>query len=127
MMKTVLVQFFLVALLSPFGVAIAGNDSNKWRIEVSEGAKSDGVITFGFTMEEDKYVVSVPIDDGVSENKIAKRIEKVLDDELPGDKFEVDRDDGEDVVVKKRFGEEDFGLEVIENTVKAVRIDLDKE
>jgi len=39
----------------------------------------------------------------------------------------VERDDGEDVLVKKRHGEADLGLRVIRSTVSAVRIRVQKE
>jgi hypothetical protein len=46
--------------------------SNKWRVEFSEGANSDGVIMFRVTPIGGQSIgVSASIDDGTGENSIA--------------------------------------------------------
>ena len=47
--------------------------------------------------------------------------------EQVGDRFHVERDDGEDVLIKKRRGNSDFGVEIMSNSVKGVRINIDRE
>ena len=101
--------------------------SNKWRIEVSEGANNDGTIVFRITPKEGTPVdVTVPIKDGRSENGVAIDIRDTLKTSLDAKVYHVERDDGEDVLVKKRKGP-DFELKLVESTVKGTRIDIEKE
>ena len=118
------------------GVAVAGflaapvdaKSSNKWRIEVSEGANSDGEIVFrvepvgGEAME-----VRVAVKDGTRENAVAKTIRDAFEAQLPEEGYHVEVDDGEDVLVKAKRGAADFDLNLMDNTVKSVRINLDRE
>ena len=46
---------------------------------------------------------------------------------LPGDEYNIEVDDGEDVLVKKRSGAKDFDLTLASSDVKSVRIDVEKE
>lgn len=102
--------------------------SNKYRIQVSEGAKSDGEIVFAFSPEGvAAFEVAVPIAKGTSENAVARKIRDVLRQKLDPKAFSVEVDDGEDVLVKKAHGQPNFGLKLVSNSVKAVRINLDRE
>jgi hypothetical protein len=102
--------------------------SNKWRIEVSEGANSDGEIVFHVTPKGGStQVVTVKIDDGTSENRVARTIEKAFDKQLDKRKYDVETDDGEDVLVKKDLSEPEFALELVSSNVKAVRLNVEKE
>lgn len=102
--------------------------SNKWRIEVSEGARSDGEIVFQVTpLHGEGQLITVPISQTFGENRVAKEIAGVFKDRLDHRRFQVERDDREDVLVKKRHGEADFSLRVISSTVAAVRIRVQKE
>jgi len=106
----------------------ASGVSNKWRIQVSEGAKSTGKITFLISPEdEESILVVVEIPDGTWENHVARIIRDKMKEKLPKKHFHVEVDDGEDVLIKKRHHQSNFGLELIDNSVKSVRISLDKE
>ena len=101
--------------------------SNKWRIEVSEGAKSDGNIAFRVTTKEGVSTdVTAAIKDGTGENAVARAIRDAFKSALDSNVYHVETDDGEDVLVKKRKGP-DFELKFLESTVKSVRIHLQKE
>jgi hypothetical protein len=101
---------------------------NKWRIECSEGANSDGTIVFRVTPEGGAPIeVIVAIKDGTGENSVARRIRDAFQATLPKDAYSAEVDDGEDVLVKKRWGTDDFSLELVSNSVKSVRIHLDRE
>ena len=116
----------LVSLLC-IGVADAMS-SNKWRLQVSGGADSDGVIALRFhSTDEHVYEVAVDIADGTGENKVARTIRDVLREELPKDIFHIEVDDGEDVLIKKRHFEHNFELEILGNTVEGVRLNPDRE
>jgi hypothetical protein len=101
--------------------------SNKWRIEISEGAKSDGNLLFRLTPKDGTATdVSVAIKDGRSENNVASDVRDALKAALDEKAYKVEKDDGEDVLVKKRSGK-DFSLVLVESTVKAVRVNVEKE
>ena len=107
------------------GTALAG--SNKWRLQVSGGAESDGTITMTLALDDgQKLPVNVAIKRGTGENAVAKQIRDALRAQASACcKFEVD--DGEDVLVKKKRNEPNFAVTVVENTVQGVRINPDEE
>jgi hypothetical protein len=101
--------------------------SNRWRIEISEGANSDGTLLFRLTPKEGTATdVSVAIKDGRSENHVASDVRDALKAGLDSKTYKVEKDDGEDVLVKKRTGK-DFSLVLVESTVKSVRVNVEKE
>ena len=102
--------------------------SNKWRIEVSEGANSDGEFVFHVTPEDgETQVVTIEIDDGESENHVARTIKNGFEKQLDTGDYDIEIDDGEDVLIEKDFSEPDFSLKIISSTVKSVRLQVEKE
>ena len=101
--------------------------SNKWRVEVSETARSDGTIVFRVTPKDGTPTdVTVAIKDGRGENNIAGDIRDAFRATLDKEEFHSETDDGEDVLLKKRKGPS-FELKFVESTVKATRINVEKE
>ena len=104
------------------------NYSNAWRIEVSEGANSDGEILFHLTPKGGATQdVRVVIDNGTSEDHVARVIKNTFEDQLDTSRYDIEMDDEEDVLVKKDLTEPRFALEVVSSTVKSVRLHLQKE
>ncbi len=102
--------------------------SNKWRIECSGAAHSAGVIEFRVTPHEGTPVtVSVAITKDRGENAVARDIRDAFRTQLATDRFHVETDDGEDVLVKKKGGQPDFALELIANSVEHVKLKLERE
>jgi len=102
--------------------------SNKWRIRVSKGAKSDGEIVFQVTPKGGATQdVSVAVKKGTGENNVAQAIEKSFEKQLDKKKFHVEVDDGEDVLVKKGHSEPDFALRLLSSSLEGVRLDIEKE
>lgn len=102
--------------------------SNSWRIEVSEGANSDGEFIFHVTPKDGQtQVVTVVVDDGESENRVARTIKNAFENQLDTGKYDIEMDDGEDVLIKKDFTEPKFALEIVSSTVKSVRLRVRKE
>lgn len=102
--------------------------SNKWRLEFSGGADSTGAIVVRVTPQGGSPIdttVNVPMD--TAENDIAAAVTQSLQTELPPESFLVERDDGEDVLIKAMDGAADFSVAVTSNTVKGVSINPDKE
>lgn len=119
----------LAAVLA--GTLVAGSataePSNKWRIQVSSDADSDGVIVFALAPENGAPItVNVPVRNDTDENDIADLIAAAMRSQL-GRSYRVEVDDGEDVLVKKRMGAANFDLRVVEQSVQGVRINLDRE
>ncbi len=113
---------------APRAAAMTPAPENKWRIQCSEGANSDGEIVFRVTPKGGQPTdVRVAIEDGTSENAVARRIRDAFRAALPKESYDVETDDGEDVLVKKDFGADDFSLQLVSDGVKGVRINLDRE
>jgi hypothetical protein len=111
------------ALLLNAALAAEPNPSNKWRLQCSGGANSDGTIVLQISPEGGTPIeTSIAIKDGTGENSVAAAIVKGLKAQLPKDHFKVERDDGEDVLIKKRRGAPDFDVTIVSNNVKGVRI-----
>jgi len=108
-------------------VAFAAGTNNKWRLQCSGGADSDGRIVLEFTPVEGQPVRAiVQIHAGRTENGVARDINAALRAQV-GARYNVEVDDGEDVLVKKKRGEHDFLLTIVENTVQGVRLNPDEE
>lgn len=105
-----------------------GKTSNKWRLQFSGGADSDGVIVIRLLPTDGEPIeASIDIPKGKGENAVAKMVVKGLKAQVPKDHYHVERDDGEDVLIKKRHRTANFGVEIVSNTVKGVRINPDRE
>jgi len=101
--------------------------SNKWRIEVKEGANNDGIARFRVTPKGEAAIeVTVNVKDGRSENGVASDVREALKAALDKKRFKVEKDDGEDVLVKKKGGP-DFSIELLESTLKGTHFDLERE
>ena len=113
-------------LLSSLAFAAEGIE-NKWRLQMSGDAESTGQITLAIAAaNEEAITVTVPIAEGLDENAVAAAVVNELTLRL-GDLYRVERDDGEDVLIKRRPGEKKFSVSVVENTVQGVRVNLDEE
>ncbi|HLF31165.1 MAG TPA: hypothetical protein VI566_09085 [Xanthomonadales bacterium] len=123
-----LILFLLFGLLLVVASSASAFNSNKWRLQCSGGANSAGVITLQFTPKGGEPIVTeTPIKKGTSENGVAKALVKSLKAQLPKDAFHIERDDGEDVLVKKKWGAKSFDFKKVSITVKGVRINPQHE
>jgi hypothetical protein len=108
--------------------ATFASPSNKWRLQFSGKANSDGTIVLKLSPENGETLIAeIAVENNTGENGVAKAVVKGLNDQLPKDLYHVERDDGEDVLIKKRHGAEDFDLEVVSNSVEGVRINPEHE
>jgi len=120
-----LVSSFLLAAIAFGDVAPT---SNKWRIEMSGQALTTGAIVFRVTPRQgDAVDVSVGVKSGRSENNVAKDVRDALAAKLSPDRYTVEVDDGEDVLVKKKEGQPDFSLELIDSGVQNISIKVEGE
>ena len=102
--------------------------SNKWRIEIKEGANNDGVLRFRVTPKGEAPVeVTVQIKDGRSENGVAQDVKNAFKAALAADRYHVEGDDGEDVLVKKNSKGVDTAIELLEDNIKGTHVDVERE
>jgi len=103
--------------------------SNKWRIEFDGSAKSAGEIGLQLVGVDQSTIadVTTKIAAGTGENHVARRVADELTISLPRNRYSVEVDDGEDVLIKKRRGVEDFEVRLSANSVVGVSIDLERE
>ena len=115
-----------LALAASTAVAADGVE-NKWRVEVSGNAESAGRIVLQVAPAKGEPIRAVAsIANGRAENDVAKDVSAALQSVASG-QYNVEVDDGEDVLIKKQGGERDFVITVVENTVQGVRVEIDAE
>lgn len=101
--------------------------SNKWRLQVSAGARNDGVMRFRITPKDGAPIdVPVSLKDGRGEDGCARDIRDTFRKALDPDSYKIEVDDGEDVLVKVRKGPV-ISIELVESSVKGTRINFDRE
>jgi hypothetical protein len=108
-------------------VASADGVHNKWRLEISGNAESAGRIVLQLAPAQgDPITARAAIPKGRGENDLARDVRDAVQ-AAAGKRYNVEVDDGEDVLVKKHPGERDFVITVVENSVQGVRIDVGAE
>lgn len=121
-------KFILGACLGlvAFAATAAGVE-NKWRLQFSGNAESDGRIVLELSPSEGEPIRAIAdIADGLGENDVAKSVRSALQ-AAAGSRYGIEVDDGEDVLVKKHHGERDFIVTIVENSVRGVRIGVGAE
>jgi len=122
---TALVSSILLAALA---FAEGEHNSNKWRIELDGTALKSGDIQFRVTPRQgDAVDVVATIKSGRDENSVAKDVRDAFAAKLDPERYSVEVDDGQDVLIKKKEGQPDFALELIESDVRAVNIKVEGE
>lgn len=115
-------------MLAAISFADTSPTANKWRIEMSGQALTSGDIVFRVTPRQGEAVdVSVGIKSGRAENNVAKDVRDALAARLSPDRYSVEVDDGEDILIKKKEGQPDFALELVESNVRNVSIKVEGE
>jgi hypothetical protein len=108
-------------------LAVASGVENKWRLQFSGAAESDGHIVLELAPAEGEPLrATAQIRKGRSENGVARDVGAALQAQA-GKRYAVEIDDGEDVLVKKHDGERNFVITLVENSVQGVRIEPDAE
>jgi hypothetical protein len=122
---TALVSSILLAALA---FAEGEHNSNKWRIELDGTALKTGDIQFRVTPRQgDSVDVVATIRSGRDENNVAKDVRDAFAAKLDPERYSVEVDDGQDVLIKKKEGQPDFALELVESDVRAVNIKIEGE
>ena len=122
---TALVSSILLAALA---FAEGEHNSNMWRIELDGTALKTGDIQFRVTPRQgDSVDVVATIRSGRDENNVAKDVRDAFAAKLDPERYSVEVDDGQDVLIKKKEGQPDFALELVESDVRAVNIKIEGE
>jgi hypothetical protein len=122
---TALVSSFLLAALA---FADGEHTSNKWRIELDGSALKSGDMQFRVTPSQGESIdIVATIKSGRDENGVAKDVRDAFAARLNPERYSVEVDDGEDILIKKKEGQPDFALELVESDVRNVNIKVEGE
>jgi uncharacterized protein (DUF2141 family) len=123
--STAIVSSVLFAALA---FADASPTANKWRIELDGQALKSGDMQFRVTPRQGEPTdITVNIKSGRAENNVAKDVRDAFAAKLSPERYSVEVDDGEDILIKKKEGQPDFALELIESDVQNVSIKIEGE
>jgi hypothetical protein len=115
-------------LLAALAVADGAHTANKWRIELDGQARSTGELQFRVTPRQGEPTeVTVNIRSGRAENNVAKDVRDAFAARLSPERYSVEVDDGEDILIKKKEGQPDFALELLDSNVQHVNIKIEGE
>jgi len=104
-----------------------GDTADKWRMHTAGKSTSDGEIVLrlaelgGIVAE-----VTIPIPKYTDQKGIAQRIREGLNDNLPGDRYKVEVDEGDDIIVRKRDDVKDFELSIVGNTADGTEVKVER-
>jgi len=122
---TALVSSLLLAGLA-FGDG--AHTSNKWRIELDGSALKTGDMQFRVTPSQGESIdIVANIKSGRDENGVAKDVRDAFAAKLSPERYSVEVDDGEDILIKKKEGQPDFALELVESDVRNVNVKVEGE
>jgi sarcosine oxidase gamma subunit len=95
---------------------------------MSGKALTAGEIVFRVTPRQGEAVdVSVGIRSGRAENNVAQDVRDAMAAKLSPDRYTIEVDDGEDILIKKKDGQPDFSLELVDSSVRNVSIKVEGE
>ena len=100
---------------------------NKWNIELEGTAIKAGDIVFRVTPRQgDPTDITVNVMPGRDENKVVKDVRDALAAKLSPDRYVVEAS-GNDITIKKKDGQPDFALELVDSTVQNVSVKIEGE
>ncbi len=115
-------------LLAVLASADTAPTANKWRIELDGQALSTGDVQFRVTPRQGESVdVVATIRSGRAENNVARDVRDAFAAKLSPERYSGEVDDGEDILIKKKEGQPDFSLELVESDVQNVSIKIEGE
>ncbi len=110
--------------------APAGNlrYTDDYRISVDEDAESDGEIVFGLTPKGGTtQEVKVAIRKGTSENNVAGEIKKAFVAQIGTKDYNIEMEDGENVIIERSMGAKDYSLVLVSSTVKGITVKVHRD
>ena len=115
-------------MLAAISFADSAPASNKWRIELDGQALKTGDLEFRVTPSQGEPIdVVATIRSGRAENNVARDVRDAFAAKLSPERYTVEVDDGEDILIKKKDGQPDFALELLDSNVRNVNIKVEGE
>ena len=97
--------------------------TDDYRIAVDDDANSDGEIVFRVTTKDGTSKdVTVSIKKGQSENEVARTIKRAFEAQLGTKNYNIEMEDGENVIIERSGGKGDTSLVLVSNSVKNVEV-----
>jgi hypothetical protein len=102
--------------------------TDDYRIAVDEDAESDGEIVFGLTPKGGTTQdIKVAITKGTSENNVAGEIKKAFVAQIGTKDYNIEMEDGENVIIERSMGAKDYSLVLVSSTVKGVTVKVHRD
>ena len=102
-------------MLAALASADTAPTANKWRVELDGQALSTGDVQFRVTPRQGESIdVVATIRSGRAENNVARDVRDAFAAKLSPERYTVEVDDGEDILIKKKDGQPDFALELLD-------------
>lgn len=119
---------FATLLLAALTYAGTAPTSNKWRVELDGQAQSTGDLQFRVTPRQGESIdIVATIRSGRAENNVARDVRDAFAAKLSPERYTVEVDDGEDILIKKKDGQPDFALELVQSSVQNVNVRIEGE
>lgn len=97
--------------------------TDDYRISVNHDADSDGEIVFRVTIKDGTAKdITAAIRKGTDENDVAGAIKKAFVDQLGTKQYNIEMEDGENVIIERSGGKGDTSLVLVSSTVKGVTV-----
>jgi hypothetical protein len=102
--------------------------TDDYRISVDDDANSDGEIVFRVTKKDGTTKdVTVAIKKGTNENSVAGAIKKAFVEQLGTKDYNIEMEDGENVIIERSGGKGDTSLVLVSNSVKNVNVKVHRD
>jgi hypothetical protein len=102
--------------------------TDDYRISVDDDANSDGEIVFRVTKKDGTAKdVTVAIKKGTNENSVAGAIKKAFVEQLGTKDYNIEMEDGENVIIERSGGKGDTSLVLVSNSVKNVGVKVHRD
>jgi hypothetical protein len=102
--------------------------TDDYRISVDEDAESDGEIVFGLTPKGGTtQEVKVAIKKGTSENNVAREIKNAFVAQIGTKDYNIEMEDGENVIIERSMGAKDYSLVLASSTVKGITVKVHRD
>jgi hypothetical protein len=102
--------------------------TDDYRVSVDEDAQSDGEIVFGLTPKGGTtQEVKVAIKKGTSENNVAREIKNAFVAQIGTKDYNIEMEDGENVIIERSMGAKDYSLVLASSSVKGITVKVHRD
>jgi hypothetical protein len=102
--------------------------TDDYRISVDSDAQSDGEIVFGLTPKGGTTQdVKVAIKKGTNENNVAREIKNAFVAQIGTKDYNIEMEDGENVIIERSMGAKDYSLVLASSSVKGITVKVHRD